>query len=167
MARMWLIVIALASSTLAAGCEPTPDTGKFVANAGMEINFQIEANRLALTKAFNPYVKRFAQQMLAEYEAGAETLKIAAAQSGANAPKPVLDEVLGRKVEELRISAGPAFDQLYMEQQLKVHEETVKLYSEFAEYGEEGRVKQFAKKKLVVVETHLSHVRGMNGAPIT
>ena len=120
-----------------------------------------------MTKASIPDVKLFAQQMITDHEAAAEEFKAAAVKAGRGAPASDIDEEHARKVEDLKTASGPAFDKLYVEQQVKAHEDAVALFTAYSKSAEEGPVRKFAEETLPTLEKHLTHARGLNATPTT
>jgi putative membrane protein len=165
MIRAWALFLGAVASILSAGCEKPIDSSTFASSAGQSIQFQIATSRLAVTRATGGYVKLLARQIISEYEASTSQLAVAAKEMGVRSLPAGPDNTLARNIEELKDSEGTAFDQLYLEQQLKAHEDAVDLYTRYAARGEDGPLKQFAKEKLGLLEAHLSHVRGMR--PVT
>jgi putative membrane protein len=167
--KPWLILgLGLtALGSLLGGCDSPANTEKFISTAAAAGEFEIAASKLAVTKASIPDVKLFAQQMITDHEAAAEALKAAAMKAGRAAPTAGMDEEHARQVEELKTASGPAFDKLYVEQQLKAHEDAVALFTAYSKSAEGGPVKQFAEETLPTLEKHLTHVRGLNATPTT
>jgi putative membrane protein len=157
-----LLIAALAAMTLA-GCGPV-NTDKFVSTAATAGKFEIETSELAVTKSARNDVKQFAQEMITDHKAAADKLNAAVVASGRPAPSATLDADHARRLDQLKALSGDDFDKLYISQQLNAHEEAVDLFSKS---GEEGPLKQFAKEMLPTLETHLSHVRGLNATPTT
>jgi putative membrane protein len=165
--KRWLIVALFGAMSLA-GCDRAEDTDKFLASAATAGKFEIEAGRVALAKATNQDVKLFAQQMVSDHEAAGEKLGAAAIASGRMPPPSAMSDAETRKLDELKRTAGADFDKLYVEQQLKAHEDAVKLFSRYADAGgDDGPIHRFAKETLPTLEAHLSHVRGLKATPIT
>jgi putative membrane protein len=165
--RQWFIPALLGALILAA-CDRAPDTEKFLTTAATAGQFEIEASRIAATKATHQDVKAFAGQMISDHESAAQRLSAAAIESGRMPPPAGLDDRQKRKLEELRLSSGQDFDKLYVEQQLEAHEEAVALFSDYTKSnGDDGPIGRFAKETLPTLEAHLSHVRGLKATPIT
>jgi putative membrane protein len=165
--KRWLITALFGALSLAA-CARPPDTDKFLNSAAEAGQFEIEASRLASMKATNQDVKLFAQQMISDHEAAAEKLSAAAIASGRMPVPAAMNDAQTRKLEELKLAAGPDFDKLYIEQQLKAHEEAVALFSNYAAAnGDDDNIRRFAKETLPLLEAHLSHVRGLKATPMT
>jgi putative membrane protein len=106
--------------------------------------------------------------MISDHEAAAEKLSAAAIASGRMPVPAAMNDAQTRKLEELKLAAGPDFDKLYIEQQLKAHEEAVALFSNYAAAnGDDDNIRRFAKETLPLLEAHLSHVRGLKATPMT
>jgi len=164
----WWLGAVLSGSFVLAACERVPDADQFLSSAAAAGRFEIEAARIAASKATHQDVKAFAGQMASDHEAAAQKLSAAAIASG-RMPQPAdMDEAQTSKLEELKLSSGPDFDRLYVDQQLKAHEEAVHLFSKYIEAnGSEDPIGRFATETLPILEAHLSHVRGLKATPMT
>jgi putative membrane protein len=151
-----------------AACDPGADTDKFLTIAATAGQFEIEASRIAASKATHQDVKAFAGQMISDHEASAQKLSAAAIESGRMPPPAGMDDRQKRKLEQLRLSSGQDFDKLYVEQQLESHEEAVALFSDYTKSNaDDGPIVRFARETLPTLEAHLSHVRGLKATPMT
>jgi putative membrane protein len=150
------------------GCDRAPDTENFLTTAATAGQFEIEASRIAASKATNQDVKAFAEQMISDHQAAAQKLSAAAIESGRMPPTTGMHDQQKRKLEELRLSSGQDFDKLYVDQQLEAHEEAVALFTDYTKSNTDaGPISRFARETLPTLETHLSHARGLKATPMT
>ena len=61
--------------------------------------------------------------------------------------------------DSLTEAKSEAFDTLYIEQQIKAHEEAANLFDKYAERGENQALKQFAANILPTIKRHLEEAR--------
>jgi putative membrane protein len=146
-------------------------TGQEFAESVMSSDlFEIDSGRLAANQAVSPELQHFGEQMADDH-----------AQTTANL-KAVLDRiVVGQYVtppfkldprhmemyNDLQSAQGPAFDELYVRQQLAAHRETVAVLQGYAANGQEAPLKHFAAGTLPIVQQHLamlSQIRTETGA---
>jgi putative membrane protein len=91
---------------------------------------------------------------------GAE-LKEAAAEAGLGTPGEKLDARRRTVVAELKAKPTATFDRAYIETQYMAHVEAVALFQAYAGGGSNIRMKQFARDKLPILQSHLKHVSGL------
>ncbi len=99
--RLWLLMALIGAVSLG-GCDRTADTEKFLTTAATAGQFEIEASRIAASKATNHDVKAFAEQMISDHEIAAQKLSTAAIESGRMPPQAGMHDRQTRKLEELR-----------------------------------------------------------------
>ena len=117
---------------------------------------EIEFGELATTKATDPLVKDFAQQMIDEHNAAQDELeKLADDYAGIEWPND-LDEGHDEVMEQLNgAEAGHKFDSLYMATQVTSHENTVSIFQTATTNTTDTKVKAYANKHLPHIEMHL------------
>lgn len=133
----------------------------FVKEAGLGGMTEVELSRLALQKATDPAVKKFAQQMVADHTKANEGLKAAAAEEGLT-PPPSLDPEHKQLVDKFNGMSGSSFDQAYKTQMLKDHQETVAKFEKEAADGSSA-VQKFASSTLPTLKSHLKMAQELNG----
>jgi putative membrane protein len=112
--------------------------------------FEIQSSRMALQRSRNPAVRRFAQQMLADHTRATAAL----AQFNYDTP-PALDPRHAGMLQQLSAARGRAFDRLYARMQVMAHQETVALFSTYAQTGEWWELRQFAGQTVPRMQAHL------------
>jgi putative membrane protein len=146
MKRMGLLPLALAAA-LAAGCDRkdaststaqadnpgavgTAGSGvrgsdnDLVRDAAVASTAEVELGRLALERASDPGVKKFAQMMIDDHTKGGEALKTAALRHNLEVPAQV-DEKHAELRDKLATKQGLEFDKSYMEAMVEGHEDMV------------------------------------------
>lgn len=169
--------IALVSSALAlgvAGCMTpmasappavaTVSTAEFVPMATSSNLLEIQSSRLALQRARDPAVRRYARQMIRDHTLATRRMTAAARRAGVPVPRPVL---VPRHQQMLAgLSAAPDFDAAYVNAQLLAHQESVSLFSAYSRSGNDAPLVEFARASLPVLEMHLNEARALSGGGV-
>jgi putative membrane protein len=136
-----------------------PATTEFLTKAAAGNKFEIDSSRLALDKSKSEPVRTFATMMVKDHGEAATKMKQAVTEARVAAPPETLDARHRAELDQLSKTDGAAFDRAYVEAQLKGHEETVALFTAYAEGGENPRIRQFARELLPSLQMHLEQVR--------
>jgi len=135
----------------------------YVSKAAIGDMFEIQSSKLALRKAGDANVKRFASQMVKDHTASSGKLKsIIKAEELPLVLPTKLDDTHQQMIDSLSAVSGGDFDRMYHEIQLKAHEEALALHQAYAQNGIEPKLKAFAGKTSKVVETHLGMLKAMH-----
>jgi len=127
---------------------------KKAAQAGMS---EVEAGQMAQEKATNPAVKEFAAMMVKEHSEANDKLKKIAMAKNVDLPKgPGIMNTAKEKKADMK--SGASFDKDYIQQQIKAHEDTVKLLQKEIDSGKDPEAQAFAKETLPKVKTHLAKI---------
>ena len=125
---------------------------------------EIEASKLAQTKAKNADVKAFADAMIADHTKVADELKTLAAAKKVKLPD---GPSLKQKAELKMIDAGDndKFDERYVRNfGVKAHEDTIKLFDEASREAKDPEVKAWAAKTLPGLKHHLEMAKALPAA---
>jgi putative membrane protein len=57
-------------------------------------------------------------------------------------------------LDKLNKKTGADFDQLYIDDQVSAHDEAIELFKDYAQNGDDAKVKQFATQTLPVLLKH-------------
>lgn len=126
---------------------------------------EIEASKLAQTKAKSADVKSFADTMIADHTKVADELKALAASKNVKLPD---GPSVGQKAEIKLIDAGDndKFDERYAKHfGVKAHQDTIKLFEEASREAKDPEVKAWATKTLPGLKHHLEMAQALNAAP--
>ena len=171
------IKIALVAGALAfgvAGCmTPTASAPPMAAVTSAEVFvptatssnlFEIESSRLALQRARNPEVRRFAQQMIRDHNVATRRMAAVVRRSGLPMPPPAM--IPRHQAMLASVQAAPDFDSAYMGAQVMAHQESVALFSSYASNGDVPPLANFAGATLPNLQMHLEHAQsiGSGGA---
>jgi putative membrane protein len=133
----------------------------FLKQAAQNGHAEVEASKLAQTKATQADVKSFAGKMVEEHQKASQELAALASSKGVKLPEgPSLMQKA--KLKMLSGADGAKFDKRYAENfGVKAHEDTVKLFKNAAAGAKDADVKAFAQKTLPTLEQHLTMARSM------
>jgi len=126
---------------------------------------EIEASKLATTKAKNADVKSFADTMIADHTKVADELKALAASKNVKLPD---GPSVKQKAELKLIDAGDndKFDERYAKSfGVKAHQDTIKLFEDAAKNAKDPEVKAWAEKTLPGLRHHLEMAQALSVAP--
>jgi putative membrane protein len=140
----------------------------FILKAGSISLLQSKLAKLAERKGSSVAVVDFGKRMAADYSKVNEEL--AAAAKGAAYPAPVILREHKQIAERFNGMSRSSFDKAYMEEVVKHHSESVRLFQEEAENGRVASLKQVASKMLPDMEQRLSlaaETGGSVGADVT
>lgn len=131
----------------------------FVDEASAKGMAEIETAKLALDKGTAEDVKTFAQKMIDDHTKSNQKL---AELAGQHDDLEMSDEAMlmdKAKAMILQLRDGENFDEAYANNQVVAHEQTIELYREYAQNGENTELKQFAESTLQELEQHLQHAK--------
>jgi putative membrane protein len=155
------LTLLLASAAFAGQAHARSDESfmKEAAHAGAT---EIEASKLAQTKAKSADVKAFADTMITDHTKVADELKALAASKNVKLPD---GPSIKQKAEIKLIDAGDndKFDERYAKNiGVKAHEDTVKLFEEASREAKDADVKAWATKTLPGLKHHLEMARALS-----
>jgi putative membrane protein len=143
---------------------PTPartDDKKFLKEAAMSGQAEVQLGQMAEQKASSEAVKEFARRMVADHTKANEQLKQVASRANVEVP----DQVKGKEeatIKKLDKLSGADFDKAYIKDQLKDHKQAVNEFKSEAENGTIPAVKEFASQTLPTLEQHLELAKNLN-----
>jgi len=134
----------------------------FIEKAAQGGMAEVEAGELAANKATNSEVRKFALMMVKDH--GAANQKLAQLAKSEGIPLPdTYGEAHRSQLQALQSVDGPRFDQAYMAQMVKAHEETVQLLKSEIASGQDPEIKAHAAATLPTVEAHLRAAYRLTG----
>ncbi|HEV6965413.1 DUF4142 domain-containing protein [Roseateles sp.] len=162
--RFMSLTLFLAVTAFASHAHARSDASfmKEAAHAGAA---EIEASKLAVSKAKSADVKSFADTMIADHTKVADELKALAATKNVKLPD---GPSVKQKAEIKLIDAGDndKFDERYAKNfGVKAHEDTIKLFEEAAKNAKDPEVKAWAEKTLPGLRHHLEMAQALSVAP--
>ncbi len=151
-----------ANNTNNAAAAKTPSTtdADFYTKAGQAGLAEVELGKLAVQKAQNAEVKKFAQKMVDDHTKAANELKELAAKKGKELPAD-MDSSHKSTLEKLKGLSGADFDKAYVDAMVDDHEDAVDLFENESEDGTDADTKAFAAKTLPTLKAHLEAINGI------
>lgn len=149
-----------ASDGLAVTSEPAVaiSPGQTFANTAASSDmFEVEASRLAATKAVSAKTKRFAEQMIKAHTESTTKLKAAAASaSPAITPVPQLTTTQQQTLHALGAKSGAEFDTAYAQAQVDAHQAALETLKAYSLAGDVPTLKAYAAAVVPIVTAHLN-----------
>lgn len=137
-------------------------TQTFANTAGAGDHYEIEAGKLAESKATTQGLKDFGKMMVAGHTQTTANLKaIGAKLSPALVPDPQLNAQQEADLAALREASGADFDAKYKAQQIAAHEGALALMKDYAANGDVPQIKKFASDTQKIVEMHLAKIKAL------
>lgn len=136
------------------------DTDGFVSNAGQSDMYEIEAGKMASTKAKSADVKAFGKMMVDQHTAMMTEMKPLVATAG-KTPPTGLDERRQGFLDNLKAASAADFDKVYLTQQVAAHEEALTLMKGYADNGSDAGLKAGAAKAVPKIEEHLAKAKAL------
>ncbi|HAG79355.1 DUF4142 domain-containing protein [Stutzerimonas kunmingensis] len=132
----------------------------FVDEASAKGIAEIETAKMALDKGTSDDVKQFAQMMIDDHtKANQELAQLTQAKDLEMSDEATLMDKA--KAMILKLRDGENFDEAYANNQVVAHEQTIEMYQDYVEGGENADLKQFAQKTLPKLEEHLKQAKDL------
>jgi putative membrane protein len=133
----------------------------FVTKAAIGNMFEVESSRIALQKSGNAQVKTFAEKMVKDHTDAGEDMGGAVEKSGLKLTVPAkLDAKHMEMITRLKdATTAEEFNKMYVNIQLKAHEDAVALFTSYAKNGQNPALKSFATETLPTLREHEAHVQ--------
>jgi len=126
---------------------------KFVKEAAMGGQFEVELGRLAQQNANDQRVKDFGARMVQDHGNANAMLTAIATGKGETMPQQ-LDAKHAQLRDRLAGLRGAEFDRAYISNMVKDHDEDARAFAKEAQNGRDEEIKLFAKETLAVVQDH-------------
>jgi len=128
---------------------------KFMQEAAIGDQAEIQLGQMAQEKASNAAVKSFGQRMVKDHSDASDKLKNIAQSQHISLPVQ-LDPEHKEAAERLSRLSGPQFDQAYMLLMVQEHTKDVNKFKQESANAQDETVKQFATSTLPILESHLN-----------
>lgn len=162
--RFALPLLAALTSTAAFAEAPKTTAAAFVSAAGASDLYEKTSSQLVLQSTKNAKVKSFAQMMVSDHSKTTADVTAAAKASGLKPMPPKLMPKQAAMIAELKKAPVATRDKVYVDQQVKAHEEALALHQGYASAGDKPALKKVAASAVPIVQTHLTEVRGLASA---
>jgi putative membrane protein len=173
--RRWIAASLVLGMIAVGACDRTedrPTTGAPRGSASTDTEFmvaachsnlaEIEAGRLAESKASNPGVKEFAQHMVEDHsQANGELTSLAEKVKVRLPSRP--DDTHQREIAKLAGMSGAEFDRKYAEMMVSDHQKAVSLFEKHAKDTKNEELRAWAEKTLPTLREHLTMARDLHG----
>ena len=151
-----------ASTSEQAGPGAVKAASAYVMAAGQSDQFEIQEGKLAEQRAQSARVRAVGKQMVQDHTKSTEMVMAAATASGLpEMPPPPLRADQQQELSQLASASGPAFDRLYVQQQLASHREALTLQQGYSTGGADPNLRGAATKIVPVVQHHLGELEGL------
>jgi len=121
---------------------------------------EVEMGKMAVKKAQNPEVKKFAQMMITDHSKANNELKTIAAKQKITLPTEIGPRNRST-IDELNKLEGGDFDREYVQAMVDDHEADVQMFEDQAEDDSDLQAKAFAAKTLPVLKKHLETIKAI------
>jgi putative membrane protein len=138
--------------------------------AGMQDNFwsnaaqggmaEVELGKIAVQKAQNAEVKKFAQMMITDHSKANEELKALATKRNVVLPADIGSHK--STIDDLSKLSGAEFDKAYVKAMVDDHEEDVEFFEDKTT-SSDADIKAFTTKTLPVLKKHLEAIKAIQG----
>lgn len=131
---------------------------KFMKDAAIGNEAEVQLGQMAQTHASNPAVKSFGQRMMKDHSDSDDKLKAIAQSQHISLPTE-LDPKHKNQAGALSRLSGSQFDRAYMQLMVQEHTKDVNKFRTEAANAHDDSVKQFAVATLPVLESHLKEAQ--------
>ncbi|MBS1600142.1 MAG: DUF4142 domain-containing protein [Bacteroidetes bacterium] len=138
------------------------DASDFAVKAADGGMMEVEAGKLAQEKGVSKRVKNFGAMMVKDHTAANDQLKSIASSLNVALPDSLGNDAKD-EIAKLSKKQGKDFDKAYVDMMLDDHEKDVTEFRKAADNLSDSSIKEFARKTLPVLETHLDSIRAISG----
>lgn len=135
---------------------------EFLTQAAQDSLGEIELCELALEKSESEDIKQFAQQMIDEHGKLGQDIERLCQRKKIAVPDDTGKEHEKSMQQMLKLS-GSAFDKKFIEQNVQDHEKDIKVFSHYAEQGDDADIKALAKAAVKMLSSHLDMAKQLAG----
>lgn len=155
------IFFAMCANNHALAQDAASDADKaFVGKVSQGGRYEVEASKLALSKAVAQDVKDLAATEVHDHELVNRELKAISASKGV-AIAPTLIPQFQQKLDHLNSLSGAEFDTAYLDEMKAIHDKDEKLFAQEAVDGGARAYKAFAAKTDRIVKRHIGALSGV------
>jgi putative membrane protein len=147
---------------LHAQLEALREDSKFIFQAASSNLFEIRLGQLAQSKAINPAVKQFGQQMVTDHS-NLESQLSASVSKGGTRFQPSMTKEHQQEVDNLGKISGAEFDRAYMSSMIRHHQQDVATFQSAGSSARSAEARQIITTGLPVLQRHLSMATQVGG----
>ena len=161
-AAMLAAALLLPFSTMAEEKLTKAPDQEFFDKAAVAGMFEVQSSEVAVKRATDPGIKKFAQTMVTDHSAANAKLKALALAKGVMLPAE-LDKDHRKELEKLKAAkSGKDFDEAYADAMEDGHDKAVKLFAKAADGAKDPDVRKFAAETLPTLRTHSEHAEKLD-----
>lgn len=134
------------------------DGREFVMTALRDGMLEVEAGKLAQSKATDGSVKKFANMMIEHHGKANEELSALARSHNLEVPTTVSDDG-NDELEKLRNESSDDFDEKYIEMMIDAHQDAIDLFEKEIKRDKDPELEQWASKTVPTLRTHLEEAK--------
>ena len=137
----------------------------YVTAAGQSDKFEVTEGKLAENMGSSAKVRAFGHKMVADHTKSTRQVMAAARSSGLPPmPPPMLRPDQQDMIAQLKAASGPAFDSLYLQQQMQSHQQALMVQQNYAQNGTAPALKMTASQIVPVVQEHISMLQSIGSS---
>lgn len=131
---------------------------KFVQDAAIGDDFEIQMGQLAQEHSKDPAVKSFGQRVVKDHSQNDDLLKALAQSQHVSLPTH-LDTKHQNQKDQLSALSGSKFDAAYVPQMVADHQKTIQKFQKEASTGNDPAIKKYASESLPTLNSHLADAK--------
>jgi len=163
MKTIYLVAVAAAFPLLINGAVAAPSTEEFVQKVAISDMFETQSSQLAEQKAENAQLKSFAERMVKDHSKTSQELNALIRSENFQAQLPnALDSEHQSELDKLKGESAAQFDKNYVALQVKAHQSAVDLFQNYAQSGDNQKLKVWAQSTLPTLQEHLKQAKSLN-----
>lgn len=143
---------------------PTTVAPEFVKMAGSSDLYEKQSSQMVLKVAKNPQVRSYAQMMITDHGKTTQDVVAAAKTDGLPPMKPMLVPAHAKLIADLKKTKQADMEKVYVQQQVKSHEEALALHTSYSQGGDKPALKRAATGAVPIVKAHLEQVKTMQSS---
>jgi putative membrane protein len=156
-----VLLVALCANSYVWAQDSASDADKaFVGKVSQGGWYEVEASKLASSKALAQDVKDLAIAEIHDHELVNSELKAISATKGVAIASTLIPE-FQQKLDHLKTLSGAEFDAAYLEEMKAIHDKDEKLFAQEAVDGGASAYKAFAAKTDRIVKRHIGALHGV------
>jgi putative membrane protein len=150
-----MVLAAMPRVQLHAQLDALRQDSKFILEAASSNIMEVRLGQLAQSKATNPAVKQFGQQMVTDHTNLENQLAATVSKNGSQF-KPGMTDDHEDQVERLEKLSGAEFDRAYMTAMLEHHQHDISTFQSQGQSARSTEARQVAASALPVLQRHLA-----------
>ena len=140
---------------------------KFIEDSATHGMFELQAGQLAATKASDPAVKAFAEQLVKDQSSANQDLEQMASKHQVTLPTE-LPRSMRNKLADMQKKSGAEFDREFVQEVgVKAREEDMKRFQKASRDSETPELKAWVDKMMPTMQQHLATAQKLPGAETT